>query len=252
MQKLINFISAKNPKESAIFKELQCSKEEAILLQRIIYRYVSGIEEVAVLELLQEIYGSEPQNYLNKLELIQNLIEMDWIVLVDFENQYQNNNEHSKLEILSSEIAPSNALLKLLENGNTQETNEDIKPYSNQIEYLQDQFERIDLMQRITLSKAIFSRGTKSKSKLRNKLIQLEALIDQKLSITKDKIDIEEFFKREKLNRIEKIIFLALLKEEYRGGEGPLRNLENLIDLVSSNEAEKIKNRLFFESNSLH
>ncbi len=43
------------------------------------------------------------------------------------------------------------------------------------------------------------------------------------------------------------MLFLALLKEEYSGGDGTIRDMNSLIDLVSSDDYEKIKYRSLLE-----
>ena len=48
----------------------------------------------------------------------------------------------------------------------------------------------------------------------------------------------------------EQIIFLALLKEEYSGELDSLREMNNLINLISENDYDKIKNRSLLEENA--
>ena len=43
------------------------------------------------------------------------------------------------------------------------------------------------------------------------------------------------------------VFFLHLLKEEYSGGEGQFRDMNTLIELISFDEYEKIKNRALLE-----
>jgi len=63
---LIEFIEAKNIKKSVIYRHLKCSEEEAKLVQYVCRRYVKGLEEVPVLEMLQENFRGEPYLYLKK------------------------------------------------------------------------------------------------------------------------------------------------------------------------------------------
>jgi len=67
---LIEFIEAKNIKKSVIYRHLKCSEEEAKLVQYVCRRYVKGLEEVPVLEMLQENFRGEPYLYLKKLPLV--------------------------------------------------------------------------------------------------------------------------------------------------------------------------------------
>jgi SpoVK/Ycf46/Vps4 family AAA+-type ATPase len=61
---------------------------------------------------------------------------------------------------------------------------------------------------------------------------------------------VEEFFKEKKFDDREQRIFLALLKEEYSGGEGQYRDMNTLIELISLDEYDKIRNRSLLEDGS--
>lgn len=67
LRHLINFIETKDVRKSLIFEHLKCSKEEAELIQYICRRYVKGLEEISVLEMLQENFSAEGYVYLKKL-----------------------------------------------------------------------------------------------------------------------------------------------------------------------------------------
>ncbi len=54
LKHLIDFIETKDVSKASIFEHLKCTKEEAQLVQYICKRYVSGLEEVSVLEILQD------------------------------------------------------------------------------------------------------------------------------------------------------------------------------------------------------
>ena len=61
---------------------------------------------------------------------------------------------------------------------------------------------------------------------------------------------LEDFFKENDVNEQEQTLFLALLKEEYSGGDGSLRDMNSLIELISSDDYEKIKYRSLLEESS--
>lgn len=84
----------------------------------------------------------------------------------------------------------------------------------------------------------------------KQKIKSLQERIKQKLELTKDKPALEILFKEYNLNLQEKIIFLALLKEEYSGKESQARELNALINLVSMNDYERIKNRALLDDRS--
>jgi AAA+ superfamily predicted ATPase len=242
---LIEFIETKNVKKSSIYKHLKCTKEEAKLVQYICKRYVKGQEEVSVLDILQENFPVEGYVYLEKLELIKNLLNLGWIIQMSFGQLKAH--EASSLELIGSSITPSISLLRLLEEGSLKIFLPDIKPYTDHLEYLQDQFDMVSLLHNIATHKQNLADNSLSIGRLKNKLALLTTRIEERLKITDKPIVVEEFFKEKELDEKEKRIFLALLKEEYSGGEGQFRDMNTLIELISFDEYEKIKNRSLLE-----
>ena len=248
MKYLINFIKAKTVSKAKIFKHLNSSPQEAKILQYICKRFVKGIEETAVLNILQENFEYEGYDYLAYLSVVKKLMDMGWIVQVSFgQVQVQ---EVSQLELLNTSVAPSMSLLRLLEEGSLEIILPDIKPYTDHLEYLQDQFDVIELSHKMSVTKQNFSDNSLSIGRLKNKLILLTQRIVERLKITEEPIVVEEFFKEKKFDEREQRIFLALLKEEYSGGEGQFRDMNTLIELISLDEYDKIRNRALLEDGS--
>jgi AAA+ superfamily predicted ATPase len=248
LKHLINFIEAKTVSKAKIFKHLNCSKEEAKILQYICRRFVKGIEETAVLDVLQDNFEYEGYDYLAYLSVVKKLMDMGWIVQVSFgQVQVQ---EVSQLELLNTSVGPSMSLLRLLEEGSLEISLPDIKPYTDHLEYLQDQFDVIELSHKMSVKKQGFSDSSLSIGRLKNKLVLLTQRIEERLKITKELIVVEEFFKEKNFDEREQRIFLALLKEEYSGGEGQFRDMNTLIELISLDEYDKIRNRALLEDGS--
>lgn len=248
MKHLIDFIETKDVSKSSIYEHLKCSKEEAQLVQYICARYVKGLEEVSVLEMLQDHFSSEKYDYLNKLTLVKNLLDLGWIIQMSFGQVKAH--EASKLELLNASVTPSISLLRLLEEGSLEIFLPEVKPYTDHLEYLQDQFDMVSLLHKIATFKQGFTDNSLSIGRLKNKLTLLTTRIEERLKITETPIVVEEFFKEKELDEKEKRIFLALLKEEYSGGEGQFRDMNTLIELISFDEYEKIKNRALLEDGS--
>ena len=61
---------------------------------------------------------------------------------------------------------------------------------------------------------------------------------------------IDKFFKQKKISNYEQVIFIALLREEYSATDASLREMNTLIDLISFDEYERIKNRSLLEDGS--
>ena len=242
---LINFIETKDVKKSYIFEHLKCNKEEAELIQYVCQRYVKGLEEVSVLEMLQEHFSPEGYVYLKKLSLVKNLLDLGWVIQMSFGQVKAH--ESSKLELLGTSITPSISLLRLLEEGSLEIFLPEVKPYTDHLEYLQDQFDMVTLLHQISTFKQGFTDNSLSIGRLKNKLTLLTKRIEERVKMTDDPIVVEEFFKEKEFDEKEKRIFLALLKEEYSGGEGQFRDMNTLIELISFDEYEKIKNRALLE-----
>ncbi len=245
MRYLLEFIQTENPQNCHVFEHLKCSPDEAKILQIAVRRYVEGSEESAVVEMLSELYGDEPYGYVRHLGKIRTLFELGWLVQNGLHSIKLG--ELSMLEILHADVSPSVALLKLLENGNLDLMLPEVTPYTDHLEYLQDQFLRIDLYSKMGAPRHGHSGGSAGTSRLQNKLGLLEKRIQERVAVTEEPIVVEEFFKERGLDAKEQIIFLALLKEEYAGGEGNLRDMNTLIDIVSYDEYDRFKNRALLE-----
>ena len=248
MKYLINFIETNDVTQSTIYPDLKCSKAEAQVLQYICQRFVKGIEETAVLDILQECFEFNAYEYLNHLPIVKNLMNLGWIVQMSF-GQVKTQ-DVSKLEILNTSVAPSVALLRLLEEGSLEVALPEIKPYTDHLEYLQDQFDTIELLHKISVAQQGFTENSLNVGRLQNKLSLLNKRIKARLEMTDEPIVVEEFFKEKGFDEREQKIFLALLKEEYSGGEGQFRDMNTLIELISVDEYDKIRNRALLEDGS--
>jgi len=247
---LINFITTTNISKSTIYNDLKCSEDEALILQYITQRFIKGIEETPVIEIVQECFETEEYHYLNHLSLVKNLMDLGWLVQMSF-GQVKTQ-EAIKLEILNTSVAPSISLLRLLEEGSLEISLPEIKPYTDHLEYLQDQFDSIELLHKLSISQSQqgFAETSLSIGRLQNKLSLLNQRIKARLEMTNEPIVVEEFFSDKKFDEREQKIFLALLKEEYSGGEGQLRDMNTLIELISIDEYDKIRNRSLLEDGS--
>ncbi len=248
MKHLIDFIEVNNVKKTLIYKDLKCSPQEAKVLQFVCRQFVKGIEESSVLDILQECFSSKGYEYLNHLYVIKRVIDLGWLVQISFGQIKMQ--DISKLEILNTAVAPSVSLLRLLEEGSMEVSLPEIKPYTDHLEYLQDKFDVIELLHKMSIAKDGFTDSSLNLVRLKNKLILLNKRIEERLNITKEPIVVEEFFKEKNLDDREQKIFLALLKEEYSGGEGQLRDMNTLIELISIDEYDKIRNRALLEDGS--
>ena len=244
MEHLIEFIKSDDLKSCKIFEHLNCTDEQAQMLQYMTLKFIEGNEDSIVLDLLQALY-KEDYEYLGKIDLVRALLDLGWIVKSSF--MQSRVEESSSLELLNSNISLSSTFLKLLEEGSLETALPEVKPYTDHLEYLQDQFFRVELLVQLTNLRANYSEDSPNTSRLKNKLTLLKKRIASRLEQSSEKIVVEEFFSKNGLDEKEQIIFLALLREEYAGNEGNLREMNSLIEIVSYDEYERIKNRALLE-----
>ncbi|MEY3001729.1 MAG: hypothetical protein RLZZ428_104, partial [Pseudomonadota bacterium] len=208
MKYLIDFIEATDVTKTSIFEHLKCNEEEARLIQYMCKRYVAGLEEISVLEMLQENFSKEGYLHLEKLSLVKNILDLGWIIQVSFGQMKAH--EVSKLELINASVMPSISLLRLLEEGSLEIFLPEVKPYTDHLEYLQDQFDMVSLLHQIATFKQGFADNSLSIGRLKNKLTLLTTRIEERVKITQTPIIVEEFFKEKGLDEKEQKIFLAL------------------------------------------
>jgi len=245
---VIDFLENRDIEKTLIYSQLKCSKEEAEILRYLTKQYVEGNEESSVIDILSELFSVKEYQYLEKLVLIKNLLELGWIIQHSLTQTKIS--ETSLLELLNTSVSLSSSFLNLLEKGNLELSLPEISPYRDHLEYLKDQFARIDLYQKISSIRKNYAKNSLNINRLKNRLSSLEKRIEERLKVTKIPIEIEKLFKEHKLDTKEKIIFLALLKEEYSGEFENLRDMNTLVELVSFDDYEKIKNRALLEEGS--
>jgi SpoVK/Ycf46/Vps4 family AAA+-type ATPase len=245
---LIDFLEHDDIKKTKIFDQLKCSEEEAQILRFLAKRHVKGSEENSVYLALTELYGEDDYEYIKKLPLVKNLLDLGWIAQSSFAQIKVG--EVSNIELINLSVALSSSFEKLLEVGTLEMTLPDATAYNDHLEYLKDQFLRIDLYQKISLARHNQSNNSFNATRLQNRLTLLENRINERLKATEGEVSAQVLFGEYELNEKEQIIFLALLKEEYSGELESLREMNTLINLISENDYEKIKNRSLLEEGS--
>ena len=248
MKTLINFLNAKEIEKSEIFIHLKCSIDEAKLLRYIAQKYMKGQDDVLVLDLLQDMYKSENYEHLDHLKELKNLLELGWLHQQSFTPIKIS--EVTPLELLNTAVGLTPAFLKLLQDGTLDLDLPDIKPYGDHLEYLQDQFFRIELYQKMSVIRQNVHEHSLGIDRLQNKLQLLEKRIEERIAQTAESLVLDKFFRQKKMSNYEQVIFIALLREEYSATDASLREMNNLIDLISIDEYQRIKNRSLLEDGS--
>ncbi len=248
MKILVDFLQNKKIQKAQIFSQLKCSENEALMLQNLANKYMQGQDDVLVLELLTELFGDDSFEHLNHLQEIKILLELGWIHQQSFTPVKIS--DVTPLELLNTAVGLTPSFLKLLQDGEHDKDLTDIKPYSDHLEYLQEQFFRIELYQKMSSIRQNVHEHSLGIDRVQQKLQLLEQRIEQRIEQTTEKFILDKFFKQKKLQSKEQIIFLALLREEYSATDATLREMNTLIDLISLDEYERIKNRSLLEDGS--
>ncbi|ECZ6167211.1 ATP-binding protein [Campylobacter coli] len=248
MVRLKEFLSLKNIEESQIYKELKCSKNEALILRELCKNYVISISSINVFTLLTGIFGSEKYSYLDTLEDLKRLIERGFVNQNSgfFKNIESNKSQNLILSLLQSELSLSEYFLEFLEA--KPRLNLDKKEaYGEYLEYLKDEFMRVELYERLS-----FIRSSTYSDELKAQIKLYEKHIKERLKKSKFYNILADIFKEYSLEYKEQIIFLALLKEEYTlSNENSVsREMNSLLSLVSENDLEKHKNKSLLQENA--
>ena len=219
---------------------MSCSKAELEILELLTRKYLAGISQVGCFELLSQIYDTKELSFLEGLNDVKNLIELGYISA-----SYAFFKEHSKLSklgLLQADLSLCDAFLHILEAG-AQPLSNPKEPYNDHLEYLKDQFLRVELYTRRA--------NTSDKSKASEQIKALEKIIASRLKLSKIALPCEQILKENIFDAKEQIVFFALLKEEYEQSEsGSLRDLGALLALISKDDMERMKNRSMLEDGS--
>lgn len=248
MKILIDFLEAKKVEKTQIFIHLKCGVDEAKILQHLAKKFIQGQDDVMVIEILQDLYTSEKYEHLEHLKGVKNLLELGWLHQQSFTPMKIS--EVSELELLNTAVGLSPSFLRLLQDGSLEVELPDIKPYADHLEYLQDQFFRIELYQKMSAIRQNVHEHSLGIDRLQNKLKLLEKRIKERVEQTSESLVLDKFFKQKKMDAKEQVIFLALLREEYSSSDSSLREMNALIELISFDEYERIKNRSLLEEGS--
>lgn len=246
MKHIIDFLENKNLEKTYVFEQLDCSLDEVKVLHYMTNQYLSGTTELQVNEVLLEVFGTKKYKNLEHLHVIKQLLDSGWIISSGF--GVIKESDSLLLEILNSQVSLSIMFLKVLEAKKGEAILVNSAPYKDHLEYLQDQFYRIELYQKVSSNKS--NKTDMFNGKLKEKITLLENKIEERTKTTTAQLPTQNIFNDNDLNEKEKIIFLALLKEEYSGDFDSLRELNTLIGLVSIDDYEKIKNRALLEESA--
>ncbi|EAL8185492.1 ATP-binding protein, partial [Campylobacter jejuni] len=248
MEKLKNFLSLKNIEDTQIYKELKCAKNEALILRELCRNYVVSISSINAFTLLSTIFGNDKYLYLDALEDLKKLIERGFVNQNSsfFKSLENNKTQTLTLTLLQSELSLSEYFLEFLE-AKPRLNFEKQEAYADYLEYLKDEFARIQLYERLS-----FIQKSAYNSEIKNQIKLYEKHIKERLKKSKFYNVLADIFKEYNLEHKEQIIFLALLKEEYAlSNESSIsREMNSLLSLISENDLERHKNKKLLQENA--
>ncbi|ECR3121245.1 ATP-binding protein [Campylobacter jejuni] len=248
MEKLKNFLILKNIEDTQIYKELKCAKNEALILRELCRNYVVSISSINAFTLLSTIFGNDKYLYLDALEDLKKLIERGFVNQNSsfFKSLENNKTQTLTLALLQSELSLSEYFLEFLE-AKPRLNFEKQEAYADYLEYLKDEFTRIQLYERLS-----FIQKSAYNSEIKNQIKLYERHIKERLKKSKFYNVLADIFKEYNLEHKEQIIFLALLKEEYAlSNESSIsREMNSLLSLISENDLERHKNKKLLQENA--
>ncbi|EOI3965815.1 AAA family ATPase, partial [Campylobacter jejuni] len=243
-----NFLSLKNIEDTQIYKELKCAKNEALILRELCRNYVVSISSINAFTLLSTIFGNDKYLYLDALEDLKKLIERGFVNQNSsfFKSLENNKTQTLTLALLQSELSLSEYFLEFLE-AKPRLNFEKQEAYADYLEYLKDEFVRIQLYERLS-----FIQKSAYNSEIKNQIKLYEKHIKERLKKSKFYNVLADIFKEYNLEHKEQIIFLALLKEEYAlSNESSIsREMNSLLSLISENDLERHKNKKLLQENA--
>ncbi|EAJ8853498.1 ATP-binding protein [Campylobacter jejuni] len=248
MEKLKSFLILKNIEDTQIYKELKCAKNEALILRELCRNYVVSISSINAFTLLSTIFGNDKYLYLDALEDLKKLIERGFVNQNSsfFKSLENNKTQTLTLALLQSELSLSEYFLEFLE-AKPRLNFEKQEAYADYLEYLKDEFARIQLYERLS-----FIQKSAYNSEIKNQIKLYERHIKERLKKSKFYNVLADIFKEYNLEHKEQIIFLALLKEEYAlSNESSIsREMNSLLSLISENDLERHKNKKLLQENA--
>ncbi|EAI3387232.1 ATP-binding protein, partial [Campylobacter jejuni] len=227
---------------------LKCAKNEALILRELCRNYVVSISSINAFTLLSTIFGNDKYLYLDALEDLKKLIERGFVNQNSsfFKSLENNKTQTLTLALLQSELSLSEYFLEFLE-AKPRLNFEKQEAYADYLEYLKDEFARIQLYERLS-----FIQKSAYNSEIKNQIKLYEKHIKERLKKSKFYNVLADIFKEYNLEHKEQIIFLALLKEEYAlSNESSIsREMNSLLSLISENDLERHKNKKLLQENA--
>ncbi|HEC1546426.1 TPA: ATP-binding protein [Campylobacter upsaliensis] len=248
MLELKEFLNEPKIEKTKLYQRLQCSKNEALILKELCKSYVCASACVSAFSLLVGLFGEKDYAYLDYLEDLKGLIKRGFVTSGSgfFKNIDSNKLSNSKLVLLQSELSLSQYFLDFIDSKTSFKVPK-IKAYGAYLEYLRDEFLKVELYEKLS-----FAKHSEYYAVLKSHIKEFEKYIKECLKLSKFHNVLNAIFKEHTLNAKEQILFLSLLKEEYTLSHenSAAREQNALLNLISENELELRQNKKLLEDDS--
>lgn len=244
MKDYISFIKSKNLNRNKLFLSLNCSIYEGKILQYMSKMLLESKNDFLVANIIEAVFHKKGLEATNYIHHIKSLLNLEFLYLI---------NEPSEimlLELLNSYVALTPNFLKILENGKSDFEMPQLTAYSDDLAYLKDEFIKIDILKKLAFLRRIKKDNSNIYLEVKNHLASITECIKKRLHLTHKKLGVVSFVKSNHLNENEKIVFFALLKEEYYTENEKIREMDALLELISDDEFSKISNKYIFDDKS--
>lgn len=246
MKHYISFIKSKNLATNRLFQSLNCSIFEGRILQYMSKMLLENQNNFLVASIIESVFGKKGLEATSYIHHIKSLLNLEFIYLTNDAL----NSEIMLLELLNSYVALTPSFLKILENGKSDFSVPQISAYSDDLSYLKDEFAKIDILKKLAFLRRVKKENLSVYRETKKNLDSMNECINRRLKMTNQKLGVINFLKTNGLNDDEKIVFLALLKEEYYAENERMREMNALLELISEDEFSKISNKYIFDDKS--
>lgn len=246
MKHYISFIKSKNLARNGLMQSLNCSLNEGKILQYMSKMLLENQNNFLVASVIESVFGKKGVEATSYIHHIKSLLNLEFIYLTNDAL----NSEIMLLELLNSYVALTPSFLKILENGKSDFEMPQISAYSDDLSYLKDEFARIEILKKLAFLRRVKKENSSVYSETKKQLDLINECIKTRLKMTDKKLNVINFIKTNALNDDEKVVFLALLKEEYYAENERMREMGALLELISEDEFSKISNKYIFDDKS--
>lgn len=241
------------------FVEYSLEAEDIMVIAILFGRYFDNEDEIGIRDIIKKLGGDKKEalKNINKIIKLEKLgiveIEMSRDKLMTGMKADTQEDISDSIEILRSTARLDDRFLHNICSIGKKVNTLTLEPYKDNMEYLADQFKRIETLRRDDdmppfasprlMRTRRYRRTIRSDDKY-DDLEGLEKMIKERLSKTDKVFPLEEFKKQKSLTREEDLIIVALLEHEAlsRGH----CEIAYLLGIISKNTYEKLSNKRFF------